>query len=69
LPLTPTNLPIFVETRTRSVECISGVKNWGRNGQILTPNEFDLTTWVSDYGAVSSKSSENCNHRRVERQT
>jgi len=31
--------------------CIMGVKNWGRNGQILTPTELDLTIWVPDYGA------------------
>jgi len=25
-------------------------ENWGRSGRILTPNELDLTFWVSDYG-------------------
>ena len=25
-------------------------ENWERSGRILTPNEFDLTFWVSDYG-------------------
>jgi len=26
-------------------------ENRGRDGQILTPNELNLTFWVSDYGA------------------
>jgi len=32
-------------------QCTKGVKNWGRNGWILTPNELDLTIWVPDYSA------------------
>jgi len=36
---------------------------------MMTPNKFDLTLLVSNYGAVSSKSSENCDRRRVDRQT
>jgi len=32
-------------------KCITGVKNWGRTGRILTPNELDLTFGVPDYAA------------------
>jgi len=41
-------------------------ENMGRNGRIFTPNELDLTFWVSDYGA---KLNENGDNRRGDRQT
>ena len=38
-------------------------ENRGKNGGILTHIEVDLTVWVLDYGAVSLKLSEICDHR------
>jgi len=67
----------FVKIRSQFFQLSVGsnrVKVWvggklGKEWLILTSNELDLTFWVPDYGAVSSKSSDNCDRRRVDRQT
>jgi len=41
----------YCGVQTLPLKMHHGVKNWGRNGRILTANELDLTFWVPDYGA------------------